>query len=731
MTDLDACAREPIHRPGAIQPHGALLVLDPASLKVIGASRTAMDWLGPMALDLRALPEAAPLVGVLGRWLAGDLPSSEWQGSLAGRVLQSVAHRSGDLLILEFEAAPAEGREPLELLFPRVRRFAEDLTGAPDIPALLAHTARFIRSLTGFDRALVYQFDADWNGLVEGEDGNGRLPSYLGLRFPASDIPAQARQLYALNRTRIIPNAGYAPVPIESLGPRVGPGLDLSHSVLRSVSPVHLEYMRNMGTLASMSVSIMVDGVLWGLVACHSAQPHLVSLQMRGLCDFSVQLVASEIAARLRGADAARRLALGQLHSHLLASMTSSGQWTRGLEAMPEALLELVDATGAAIIVDGEAPILIGATPEPDDVSWIVSQLATIADGLPWDTASLPLIWPEAERLADVASGVLAVPISDYHTSWLLWFRPEVTRTVRWAGEPHKVVTEHGRIHPRQSFASWQELVRFTARPWTDPERDAAANLRAAIVGIVLRRAEEVAELAEELQKSNKELEAFSYSVSHDLRAPFRHIVGYAELLRERETNLDGKSRHYLESIGEAARAAGQLVDDLLNFSHVGRVSILPRTIDTGKLVREVRHSLELKTAGREIDWQIGPLPNAWGDPTLIRQVWFNLVENAVKYTGPLDRAEISIRGEDRDGESVYHVKDNGVGFDMAYKDKLFGVFQRLQRAEDFEGTGIGLALARRIVERHGGRIWAEGEVGAGAHFHFSLPVPGEGESDV
>jgi light-regulated signal transduction histidine kinase (bacteriophytochrome) len=255
--------------------------------------------------------------------------------------------------------------------------------------------------------------------------------------------------------------------------------------------------------------------------------------------------------------------------------------------------------------------------------------------------------------------------------------------------------------------------------------------LRSAIIGIVLRRAEELAQLTVELQRSNKELEAFSYSISHDLRAPFRHVVGYSELLREREKGLDETSRHYLGCIIDSALAAGRLVDDLLNFSHVGRTAVTIRDVDMNKLVAEVRASLAMHVEGREIVWNVEPLPPSWGDPTLLRQVWYNILENAVKYTRPRKPAIITVSGWSDHSETGYAVKDNGVGFNIRYLDKIFGVFQRLQRAEDFEGTGIGLALARRIVERHRGRIWAEGEIDKGASFYFALPVKETGGTNA
>jgi light-regulated signal transduction histidine kinase (bacteriophytochrome) len=252
--------------------------------------------------------------------------------------------------------------------------------------------------------------------------------------------------------------------------------------------------------------------------------------------------------------------------------------------------------------------------------------------------------------------------------------------------------------------------------------RDGARDLRNAIVGIVLRKAEEMADLAAELERSNKELESFSYSVSHDLRAPFRHIVGFAELLRESAGGLDDTQRRYVDTIIESAFSAGRLVDDLLSFSQMGRASLLPIAVEVNRLVQDVRRTLAPDTEGRAIDWRISDLGTAHADPVMLRLVFQNLLSNAIKYTRSRQPAVIEIGAERRPGEVMFFVRDNGVGFDMAYVGKLFGVFQRLHRVEDYEGTGIGLANVRRIVERHGGRAWAEGTLDKGATFYFSLP---------
>lgn len=716
--DLAVCAREPIHVPGAIQPHGALLALAPGGWIVEYASANHERFFGSDArIGSGPQQELATILPRLDAWNRSK--ESFLQFSYCHNRFLCTAHRSQGLVIVEAEAA---GEHPLDAVFSSLRTFVRQLGSEPDVEHSLRAAAQFIRELTGFDRALVYRFDPDWNGHVVAEAGNGNLPSYLDLRFPSSDIPAQARALYTSNRLRIIPDASYEPVPILGLPDAGGArALDLSFSQLRSVSPVHLEYMRNMGTGASMSISILVEGRLWGLISCHSAGPHLVPQAIRETCDLVAQSLAMRIEALDRADASAHRLALGKVTNTLLQKMAEGNDWQAELVRDPKILLDQVNASGA-VLWSADSALFAGECPTVNEVKALVAWLSA-AQVERHVTSNLAADYAPAAGFADKASGILAVRLSKLRSDWLIWFRPEVVKTVKWGGNPHKAVQESGRIHPRHSFDAWREQVRLRSDIWDEAEIEAAQNLRQAIVGIVLRKAEELAELSGELQRSNKELEAFSYSVSHDLRAPFRHIVGFAQLLRERENALDEKSRHYLQTISDAAVSAGRLVDDLLNFSQLGRAAIARKPVDMNKLVAEVLKSLQMDLADRSIQWSIQPLPTAWGDATLLRQVWYNLIENAVKYTGPRNPAIITITGETEAGSVRYRVCDNGVGFDMAYVGKLFGVFQRLQRAEDFDGTGIGLAFVRRIIEKHNGSITAQGEVDNGACFTFVLPI--------
>jgi len=716
-SDLAACDLEPIRWPGAIQPHGRMLVLDAQTLQPVAASagwpaseRAAMLE----ALDRTAL-SSLPAAGV------GTSPIGLGRLQLPGGAVQEVsAHRTPTHVIVECEDACAMDHGPARF-YALARNFLARLNEARDLPALCLLAAEEMRRVSGFGRALVYRFDDDGHGEVLAESLEPDYDSYLGHHFPASDIPRQARALYLLNHFRLIPDARYAPVPLLGLGGCAASEIDLSQALLRSVSPVHLEYMRNMGTLASMSVSIVVDGQLWGLVSCHNHAPRTLAPNARAACEHLGQLLSLQIGALQAAEEAAARLELRQLTLSLVAQLAESdGTLSRLVDT--SGLLRLARASGAAVVLD-EAVWTVGTTPPAAAIGalarWVVGRGEEVyaSDELARDFDGHP-------ALRESAAGVLAVSISQVHRHVILWFRPEVVRTVRWAGNPRKTVDEAGRIHPRKSFDSWVEHLGGRSARWLPSELAAVRELRDALIGIVLRRAQEMADAATALGRVNKELEAFSYTVSHDLRAPMRHIAGYADLVLEMDgAHVSERGRRYLGHVKEAAAYAGQLVDALLDFSRLGRAALKPRSVDTAAMVADLVRELQREDPDRRVHWEVAPdLPALYGDPLLLQVATRNLLANAQKYTRRQAAPHIAVRAVVRAEGTGLEIEDNGVGFEMKYADKLFGVFQRLHAAEEFEGTGIGLANVKRIVERHGGEVWARGVPQQGAAFGFLLP---------
>lgn len=713
--DLTVCEREPIHIPGSIQPHGILLVLREPELTIEQASANAGHLLGIQLESLTGEALAHRL-----RDAGQSDPEYLGQMEIDGQRFDAVGHRFAGRLILELEtlnsAVPSVAN-----LNAQLRGFLAGMERAATAEDVCALAVQQVRRVTGFDRVLVYRFDPSWHGRVVAEDRAQDLDSYLDHWFPAADIPPQARELYRTNRIRLIADATYSPVPI--LSHTAGPPLDLSYAILRSVSPVHLEYLKNMGVLASMSISLLRDGQLWGLIACHHRTPLRVPFEVRSVCEFIGQFLSDQVGMRERAQDYERRIAVQSVQSRLVLAMAQTDDFVEGLTQAEDDLLRFVDARGAALLHNGECQ-LIGATPAEADVRNLATWILDRGETAVFSTNAIVSLISSMPSLQEVASGVLAIPVSKLSGSCVIWFRPEKIKTLAWRGDKEKPVEEHqGRIHPRKSFETWRETVRGEADPWSASEIEAAARLRNAIVEVVLRKAETLARLTQELQRSNKELESFSYSVSHDLRAPFRHIVGYAELLRDSKTAiLAPEDSRYLKVITDAALFAGDLVDNLLSYSRIGRVRLRWNVVNMNELAQEVMRQAQEETVGRNISWTVSDLPAVNGDSTLLRVVWQNLIGNAVKYTRRRDPARIEIGVNPLADEVRFYVRDNGAGFDPRYQDKLFGVFQRLHAIEDFEGTGIGLANVRRIVARHGGRAWAEGAVNEGATLYFSIP---------
>ncbi|NHZ35137.1 ATP-binding protein [Massilia rubra] len=736
--DLSSCDQEPIRYPGSIQPHGFLLALSP-TLQVLQASDNLDEMIG---VDCeRAIGQA--LEAVIGEQASLQLGPEIDAADIGQRPLylctlgigparhfDVLAHYYDALLILEFESVERASAADFRHLHRQVGEFLLKVGDSADTQAMSALAAQEIRRVTGFGRVMVYQFDEDGHGHVLAECRADDYPSYLGQRFPASDIPRQARELYMLNRIRLIRDANYTPARlVPALNPMTGAANDLSFAALRSVSPIHLQYMRNMGTLASMSVSLMVKGKLWGLISCHHATPCPVAFDKRTACEQLGQILAMCIESRADANELQFRLDVRRVMVSMLAGLTQGTDFIDNLASVFPALLQFARAGGAAIVFE-ERLLTYGDTPAEEAIRELVAWLDANNHDDVFHTDRLAAQYPAAAALAGNCSGLLAMPVSRIHKHYLLWFRPEVVRTVEWAGNPHQKDGQGAggaapvtQLSPRTSFATWRETITGTSAPWHGGEIELALEFRTALLGIALERAEQMAELAEELGRANKELEAFSYSVSHDLRAPLRHIVGFSDLLLEpaASENLEKRQR-FLRNIKDSARLAGKLVDDLLSFSQMGRAALRPTLVQMGELVRSCIDKLALDIGQRRIDWDIGALPAMRADPTFLQLALFNLLSNAVKFTSQKERAIITIRASDEGAEWVMSIADNGAGFHMEYVHKLFGVFQRLHRMEDFQGTGIGLANVRRIIERHGGRVWASGVPGEGATFYFSIP---------
>lgn len=722
--DLEACAREPIRVPGSIQPHGVLLLVEEKDLRIVGASENCGAVLGrpPAALRDHPLADYAEIPGLRAALDSGLTPlPSPLPCAIGQQRFEAILHRNDGLLVVELERA-TEAFDP-GAFYRELQAAITALEAADGLTELLQGAARAVARLTGFDRVMVYRFDGDWNGQVLAESLQPGADSYLGHHFPASDIPPQARELYRLNRVRLIPVSSYRPALLDPpFHPGNGGPLDLSHAVLRSVSPIHLEYLRNMGVQASMSVSILRDGQLWGLIACHHSQERRLPYSVRAACGLFAQVLSSHILRQEELAGSGAMLEARRIQGDFFQHFSQEEDFELALVKYTPRLLEMVEAGGAALCL-GERIVLLGRTPTEPEVRELWEWLKSQPNDQPLATDRLARLHPSAAAYERMASGLLAFSISRLKSDYVLWFRPEVVETVTWAGNPDKaMLAQGGRINPRKSFAAWQQTVTGRARPWRTTDLQAARELRTAIGALILRRTEHLLRLNATLEAKNTELNSFAYLSSHDLQEPLRGLQNYSRfLLEDYSDRLDEPGREKLRTLADLARQMHELIEAVAHFTKVGRMEVQARETDLDRVVSDIRVARTETLAGVDFRYP-RPLPAAQADPSLIREVIANLVSNAVKYN---DRASkwVEVGYEDAPGEPRrFYVRDNGIGIRPRHQDRVFGLFRRLHPQERYGGgTGVGLAVVKAIVERHGGRVWFASEPGQGTTFYFTL----------
>jgi chemotaxis family two-component system sensor kinase Cph1 len=733
--DMASCEREPIHIPGAIQPHGVLLVLAEPGFCVAQVSENSSVHLGVAAADVLGRPLAHVLEPASAAELEAALSDERGPEVNPSRVLaggkpfDAILHRSGGAAVLELEPAPASTHASANQ---QLRLALKGVQHALTLPGLYESVVREVRRLTGFERVMLYRFDEDGHGSVDAEAKDPQLPAYLGLHYPASDIPRQARELYLKNWLRIIPDALYSPVRVvPTLRPDTGAPLDLSHSVLRSVSPVHLEYMANMGVRASMSISLIVRDRLWGLISCaHHTATRFIPYELRAACEVLGRLTSLQIAAledqegtRLR---AARRSTQDHLRGALRENNTSQDVLATLLAHSAQAMA-LVGAGGAALVSGGEARTA-GQSPPPEVVVQLGAWLDERAEHSPFSTASLPSIFPPAVAFKDTASGLLTFTLPGQPRRRWIWFRPEMVQTVNWGGDPRKPVElEPGaRPHPRRSFELWKQEVGLRAVSWSANDLESGEELRRNIVEVDLER--QVARERRAVQ-TRDDLVAV---VSHDLKNPLGVIQMQAAVLllsaRSGDEEPSRRLRGSAERIQRAVDRMNALIHDLLDLAAIeaGRFILHCRPENVRDVVDESLMILRPLADGKHIAIreELGALPRVDLDRERLFQVLSNLIGNAVKFTP--EGGTITIGTELAGEELLFTISDTGRGITAEQMPYIFDRYWQARNNQQ-QGSGLGLYIAKGIVEAHGGRIWVEAPSGGGATFRFTLSLRCEG----
>lgn len=644
-------------------------------------------------------------------------------------VFDAVFHRNPEgLLILELEPAISQENIPFLSFYHLARASINQLEKTTNLRDFCQIIVQEVRKVTGFDRVMLYKFDDDGHGSVIAEEKLDSMEPYLGLHYPESDIPKPARKLFASNFIRLIPDAHAEPVQILPINhPQSQQPIDLTNSILRTAANCHLEYLHNMGVGASLTISLIKDGKLWGLIACHHQTPKYVSYEFRKACEFLGRVIFTEISTREETEDYDYRMNLAYIQTVLVEYMSQEENFIDGLVKHQPNLLNLTSAQGAAVCF-GDRCTVIGQTPKEEDLNFLLQWLKNNVREEVFYTDSLPRIYPDAEKFKNVASGLLAIPISK--RNYVLWFRPEVIQTVNWGGNPNEAFevsqTEGNlRLVPRKSFELWKENVQLTSLRWKAVEIKAALELRKAIINIVLRQADELAQLAHDLERSNAELKKFAYVASHDLQEPLNQVANYVQLLEMRyENELDEDAKEFINFAVEGVSLMQTLIDDVLAYS---KVDMQASAFQLTEVETPLNRSLSnLRGRIHETGAMIthDPLPTVMADSTQLMQLFQNLIANAIKFRSE-QPPKIHIGAERLEDEWLFSVQDNGIGLEPRFSDRIFVIFQRLHTREEYPGTGMGLAICKKIIECHRGRIWVESQLGEGATFYFTIPVGG------
>lgn len=729
---LQTCANEPIHIPGSIQPHGGLFVLDKDKLTILQVSEniesftnvTPEKCVGQHLKDIIGKTET-DLIESAAR--IGDLQPVR---SVAIRILDveydAVSYHSGDFLVLEIEPVTySENQESADdYYYNQLRNFSVELLATTNIDSLYELLVNHVRKVTSFDRVKLYKFDESWNGAIIAESKKDFMPSYLGLHFPSTDIPEQARKLYSQNYLRLIADIEYKPVPFY---PRQIKGhdkpLDLSLSVIRSVSPVHIQYLDNINVKASMSISIIQNDKLWGLVACHHNSAYRIPYRIRVLSEIMGHMFSARLAS-LEGIRVKEQTAKKNLLIEKLSRQTNLSSPNDIFSGNHDIALQALNADGL-IIRTGNKIQSFGEIPEKGDLD---SFLNYCHDNL----ANWMIYTNNAENFLKgtdfnfpLSGGFLAVAIGTMDKDIAVWFRKERISQVNWGGNPEKPLTKTKagyRLTPRSSFALWQATMHGKSEAWAEEDISAART-----IADILLESEKIYAQRANLAKSD-----FLANMSHELRTPMNAVVGIINILNK-DKQLSGRQRELISTLNVSAASLLELINDLLDISKIeaGEVELEHEPMTIPQIMEDLRSLLKVRAYEKGLELNISydrkNTTTYLGDHMRIRQILVNIVNNAIKFT-PQGFVNILLSADAHnhdDAVFTFDIIDSGIGISEEKCKHIFEKFvqEDASTTRQFGGTGLGLAITKNLVELMNGVISVASKKGVGTRFTVKIPV--------
>ena len=586
-----------------------------------------------------------------------------------------------------------------------------------------------IQDVIDYDRAMIYQFLYDGSGQVIEELVKPNLESYLDLHYPESDIPAQARALYLKNPVRITSHVSGQTYPIVGLVPKEE--IDLTYSITRASSPVHREYLKNANVEASFSTSIIVNGELWGMVACQNAEPKHLDLQSRLLAETLTRTSANAFASyrSLQTLEEYQRINLSNIS--LRQNLLSEEDFGKALETNIRDIMDSCAADGMIIKINNEI-LTAGSVPNHPDIEKIINwskennlnfeENTYISNTLCQDI-NVELDNPEK------SCGIIISVLGNNTSDMLIWLRKEQGQKIKWAGKPEKGIiseikdgVEIIKFSPRKSFEVWKEYVKGTSLPWKIKEIESARWITSVILKASHTKSSQIVDLNNQLKELNQELDSFSHTISHDLNTPLTVIKLNAQLAQKIPDPENVQKT--LSNIITQVDTMSEMIRNVLELSKIKKSEIELKRVEVDSLISKLAEDSKISFNSPHTEIVIENTPEVLGDKTMVYQVFVNVIGNAVKYSSKSSKPMVKIEGEVYEDAVTYKITDNGIGIDKKESNKMFKIFSRMNNAKEFHGNGVGLSIVHHLMEKMGGKISYESESGKGTTFTLKFQKP-------
>jgi light-regulated signal transduction histidine kinase (bacteriophytochrome) len=707
------CHEEPIHIPGYIQSFGYLIGIDAESHSITFFSKNIEDIFNIENTNqlfdkkITDFPDSfksiieSDIYNSLSKFTRRENETYFDKIFINGKEYHFSVFRSKTNVFLELEAVLKNPNK-------RISNKYDNFYIIDDAQEIWEQLLNTLSSIVNYERMMVYKFMMDGSGKVIAERRSKNMESYLGLHYPETDIPRQARELYLKKRKRIFSNVHSETVPILSKSNDI---IDLTYSTSRAMSPIHGQYIKNSGASSSFSVSIIIDDHLWGLVTCQNPEPKHIDLEDRVQAGIFTALASNAYSSFKSKNELNYRLKLNEKSSQLKTEFLKNNNLFDSLIENKAEIKNLPEADGLAIVSD-ENIVTEGVTPNRTSIEKIILWAYENTDEVIYISRSFLKDHGEKFDLDENSAGIIIYFIDRNKNNMLIWFRKEFDEHINWAGNPEKTISvfsqngeEKQIVSPRTSFHIFTENIKGNSKRWNSRNISAVQAVRDLILETSHKNYITIKKLNDELKKVNEELDSFSYTISHDLGTPLTVMKLNAQMLLKSLTDGSEKSKSKINSIIEEIDNMAEMMHDVLQLSRAKHSEIELESLETRRIIEKISENSKITFDSPKSEIIIKDCPDVLADKTMLHQVFLNIINNAIKYSSQQENPKVEIEGTIDGDMVVYKISDNGIGIPEENKHKMFKIFNRMDNAKKFKGNGVGLSIVHRIMRRIEGNV--------------------------